>query len=118
MKRDSWWRRVKLFFLYDELFHFVAAVLAMVVIAGLFLFSISCTKTVYRVKYVPQVTDSGCVLPKLGKLPEPQFKDGCLNIEGMKQLAERNSRMVQWIREVKARCGAQLDAGVTDGTKD
>lgn len=110
-KRDTWWRRIKLFLLYDELFHFIAAVIAMMIVAGLFLFSISCTRVVYKTEYVPQVVDGGCALPKLGKLPEPQFESGCLDIEGMKKLAERNGRMVQWIREVKARCGPRPDAG-------
>jgi hypothetical protein len=106
------WQAFVDFLLYDELFHFIAAVITIFLLMGLFLFSISCTKTVYRVRYVPQVVDGGCALPKLGTLPTPQFKNGCLDIEGMKQLAERNGRMVQWIREVKARCGPRPDAGV------
>lgn len=99
------WRAFLDFLLYDELFHFIAAVVAIFLLAGLFLFSLSCTKYVTRTVYVPQVVDGGCALPKLGKLPTPRFKGGCLDIEGQKALAERDGRMKQWIREVRARCG-------------
>jgi hypothetical protein len=73
--------------------------------------AVACTK--YVTRYVPvPVVKYECPLPDLGSLPKPKIVNGCLDRENMRKLVERTTRVNQWVKEVKTRCGrSQNDLG-------
>jgi hypothetical protein len=96
---------------------FIVALLVLAVIAA-------CPvryRTVEKVIYKPVPVNKACKLPELGKLPKVEMHPGpdgtrCLDLTNRKRLAERLSRLRQWVGQVKARCGGvpHADAGTGD----
>lgn len=105
----------------------VWSILLVLSIAALVYLLSSCCKTPTCPPPIQHLTTvvSSCELPPgPGKLPAVVRAGAdagcperlvCYDVPAAAALAERNSRMVQWIREVKARCGSlpsNLDGGV------
>jgi len=78
------------------------------------------TVTVEKIVYKPVPVEQGCKLPVLGTLPKVTMQSGpnglrCLDLDNRARLAERLSRLRQWVEITKTRCGAVTPRAAADG---